>query len=430
MSRLSIMLVLLCTVSLSVAVAETTVDGPGYWPQWRGPLGVGSVPSGNPPVEWSEDKNVRWKLPLPGVGYGTPVIWGNDLFITAAIPPEGSKTGTIPPGPVRFMILAIDRMSGSVRWQRVLREEIPHERVHIESSWATGSPIVDGKHVYVYFGSRGLFCLTIDGEPVWEKDIGDMKTRSQHGEGSSPALYKDRLVVNWDHHGQSFIVALDAATGREIWRKDRDEDTAWMTPLVVEVEGRPQVITSGTNRVRSYDLATGDIVWDGDGLTEIAIPSPLAADGVVYVTSGFEGAAMQAIRLADAQGNISGSPAVLWSYDRDTPYVPSPMLLGNLLYFNKSNRGILTCIDVTTGQPCYSNQRLGGIKELYASPVGVGDRIYIMSRDGVTSVIRHGHEFSVLATNTLDDRFDASPAVAGDELYLRGHENLYCIAHQ
>ena len=201
-----------------------------------------------------------------------------------------------------------------------------------------------------------------------------------------------------------------------------------MTPLVVEVGGKAQVITTATSRVRTYDLATGDLLWEDDGLTANVIPSPVAADGILYIMSGHRGNALRAIRLSGARGDISGSSSVLWSYNQDTPYVPSPLLQGGLLYFLKSNQGILTCINTATGKPHYSNQRLEDIKSIYASPVGVEDRVYLLSRDGVMMVIRHGPKFDILAKNTLDDKFDASPVIVGDEIYLRGHKNLYCIA--
>ena len=182
--------------------------------------------------------------------------------------------------------------------------------------------------------------------------------------------------------------------------------------------------------MRSYNLTTGELIWEDDGLTRNVIPSQVVADGIVYVTSGFRGNVLRAIRLAGAKGDISGSSAVLWSYNQDTPYTPSPLLLGGLLYFLKSNNGILTCLDVSTGQPHYSNQRLDGIGGIYSSPVGVQDRIYILGREGVMLVIRNGSEYNVLAKNTLDDKFDTSPVIAGDEIYLRGYNNLYCIARQ
>jgi len=325
------------------------------------------------------------------------------------------------------MMLAVNRTNGKIKWERLACEEIPHEGRHSTSTWATGSPITDGERVYAFFGSRGLYCYNIEGDLLWEKDFGDMRIRMQFGEGSSPVLYKDRLVVNWDHEGQSFIVALDAATGEEVWKKNRDERTSWMTPLIMEVDGQAQVITSATSRVRSYNLATGEIIWEDDGLTANVIPSPVAADGVVYVMSGYRGNALRAIRLAGAKGDISGSPNVLWSYNRDTQYTPSPLLLGGFLYFLKSNNGILTCLDASTGEPHFSNQRLEGIRGVYSSPVGVNDRVYILGRNGVTLVLRQGPEYNVIAENTLNDKFDSSPAIAGDEIFLRGYKYLYCI---
>ncbi len=433
MTRKMVLMISLCIILLMFRYAEPNANETQYWPQWRGPTATGSAPDGNPPVEWSEQQNIRWKTRLPGTGYSTPVIWGNGIFISAAIPPENYTPpgrGANPGQSIKYIIMAVDRTNGMVRWVRTAIQEIPHQGQHETSTWATSSPITDGKYLYAYFGSRGLYCYTIDGDPVWEKDFGNMNIRRAFGEGSSPTLYKNKLIVNWDHEGQSFILALDSLTGEEIWRKNRDEATTWATPLVVEAAGKAQVITSATNRVRSYDLNTGEMIWEGDGLTANVIPSPVAANGVLYVISGHRGSTLRAIRLAVAKGNIDGTDAVIWTYDQNTPYVPSPLLHKGILYFLKSNQGILTCVNTTTGEPYYANQRLRGIRDMYASPVGVRDRVYLLSRDGVTMVISHGPEFNVLATNTLDDNFDASPVIVGDELYLRGHQYLYCIARQ
>ncbi len=400
------------------------------WSQWRGPNGTGEALSGNPPVEWSEQSNIKWKIQLPGTGFSTPVIQGNDIFVTAGISTEegtASRMSVSFSKPVKFVVMALDRETGKVRWEHLAREEVPHEGMHRSSAWAAASPITDGERVYAFFGSRGLYCYTVKGELLWEKDFGDMSIRMEFGEGSSPTLYKDRLIVNWDHEGQSFILVLNAVTGEEIWRKGRNERTSWMTPLVVEVNGRPQIITSATNNVTSYDLKTGDVIWKDEGLTANVIPCPVEADGIVYVMSGFRGNALRAIRLDGAKGDISDSPAILWSYNRDCSYTPSPLLMGGLLYFLKSNNGILTCLDVSTGQAYYSNERLDGIKGVYSSPVGVKDRVYILGRDGVTFVLSHGPEYKVLAKNNLDDKFDSSPAIVGDEIYLRGYKFLYCI---
>jgi outer membrane protein assembly factor BamB len=234
-------------------------------------------------------------------------------------------------------------------------------------------------------------------------------------------------VIVWDHQGQSFIVALDARSGEEIWRSAREEIDTWATPLVVEHNGRQQVVTNGMNRLRSYDLETGKIVWESQGTTMNAIPSPVAADGVVFVTSGFRGNNLKAIRLGDASGDVTGSKAIVWSLDRDTPYVPSPLLYDGILYLLKSNSGILSAFDAKSGKPHYQLQRLESIPEVFSSPVGANGRVYLTGRDGTTMVIRHGPAFEVLAKNRLDDGFDASPALVDGEIYMRGYRYLYSI---
>ena len=267
----------------------------------------------------------------------------------------------------------------------------------------------------------------MDGELKWQKDLGDMATRNNFGEGSSPALYGDALVLNWDHEGQSFITVLDKKTGEERWRAERDERTSWSTPLVVEVNGRAQVVTNATNRVRGYDLESGQVIWECGGMTVNTIPSPVAAGNLLYVMSGFRGNALLAIRLSEAKGDITGTDAVVWSHDKDTPYVPSPLLYGDTLYFLKHNRGILSSFDATTGEKHYV-QRLEDVEGMYASPVGAIDRVYLVGRNGISLVIKHGAEYEVLSRNALDESFSASPAIVDDELYLRGQSTLYCIA--
>ncbi|MGH7492054.1 MAG: PQQ-binding-like beta-propeller repeat protein [bacterium] len=411
-----------------------------YWPQWRGPSASGVAEHANPPLRWSEEKNIRWKIEIPGKGYSSPIVWGDLLFVTTAIPTgkgevssstasDGSSRRGIAATEVqRFVLLAISRREGKVVWQRDAIEALPHEGTHLDGSWASNSPITDGEHVIASFGSRGLFCYDLQGKLIWQKDLGDMTTRLGFGEGSSPALHGNILVVNWDHEGQDFIIALDKRTGKELWKVDREEPTSWSTPLVVMHAGNPQVIVNATNRIRSYNLADGKLIWECGGMTGNAIPSPVTADGVVYVTSGFRGSALLAIKLDGAKGDISDSPAVVWKYDQDTPYVPSPLLYDGKLYFLKVNTGILTCFNARTGEPFYSRQRLDAVPNVYASPVGAADRVYLVGREGTTLVIKNGASFEVLATNKLDDGIDASPALVDNELYLRGRKFLYCIA--
>ena len=420
-------------VGLWLGVTESPADSQAYWSQWRGPEATGVSPAGDPPVEWSEGKNIRWKVAIPGKGHASPIVWDQTIFVATAIPTDRKNPvegeGQIKPTQVlKFDLLALDRKTGKVVWQRTTREQGPHEGTHGDNTWASASPVTDGEHVYAYFGSFGLYCMDMKGNPVWEKDLGDMTVRMHFGEGSSPLLYGNKIVIIWDHQGDSFIVALDKRTGDELWRVPRDEETTWSSPIVVEHGGRKQVITSATNRVRSYDLETGDMLWDGSGVTLNAIPSPVASEGIVFVTSGFRGNVLQAIRIGSAQGDITGSEAIAWELDRDTPYIPSPLLYGDLLYFVKGNKGILSCLNAKTGEAHYGPVRLEGIEGVYASPVGAGNRIYLPSQNGTTIVIRRGPEFEVLARNTLEDAFDASPAVADKELFLRGRKFLYCVA--
>jgi len=392
-----------------------------FWPQWRGPLGTGEAPNANPPLEWSEKKNVRWKVEIPGRGKSSPIVWGDLVFVTTAVPTgKGSSQD--------FVVLAYGRADGQLRWRKTVRTLVPHEGTHADGTFASASALTDGERVYAFFGSRGLYALDLQGHVLWEKDLGTMTTRLGFGEAASPALFGNTLVVNWDHEGNDFIVALDAKTGKERWRNDqRNEPTTWATPLVVVQDGRPQVVTSGTNRVRSYDLETGKLLWEAGGLTDNVIPSPVSAGGMVYLTSGFRGNALIAVRLAGAKGDITGTPAVAWRYDRDTPYVPSPLLYRDGLYFLKSNSAVLTRLDTSTGQPSYA-ERLAGMSNVYASPVAAGGRVYVAGRDGVTDVLEAGPRLKVLATNVLPDGFDASPAVVDGEIYLRGQQHLYRIS--
>lgn len=328
----------------------------------------------------------------------------------------------------QFVIMALDRRSGKTVWQQTARKAVPHEGSHQDGSLAPASPLTDGKRIYAYFGSHGLYCYDMNGKLLWEKDFGDMQTRAGFGEGSSPVLHGDNLVVNWDHEGDSFIVALDAATGQQRWRKDRDEVTSWATPLVIEVGGRKQVIVPATKRIRAYDLVTGDTIWECGGLGANCIPSPVAGFGLVFTMSGHRDPALLAIRYESARGDITDSDLVAWKTDKATPYVPSPLLYGDALYVLQKNTQILTCYDPRSGNPHYAQQRLEQIDGVYASPLGADERVYLLGRNGTTYVLMRGPAFEVLAVNKLSDEFSASPVAVGRELFLRGRKHLYCIA--
>lgn len=408
-------------VAVSTALSAD-VDA-GGWPNWRGPNDDGVVTDGNPPVEWSESKNVRWKVTIPGTGHATPIAWGDRIYVQTAEPVEQGSAK------LRFIVLAIDRHSGKTVWRKTLRTTVPAEtRHHRTASFASTSGVTDGEHLYAYFGSQGLYCLDFDGNVKWEKDLGDMRTRNSFGEGSAPSIHGSTLVVNWDHEGDSFIVALDKRTGKERWRKDRNEVTTWVTPLIVEHGGAAQVIIPASRRTRSYDLETGKVVWELAGLGTNVIPMPFHEDGVVYVSSGHRSPAMQAVRLDGAKGDITGTDAVLWSITQNTPYVSTPVLHDGRIYQMKNRNAILTCYDAADGRLVYGPERLEGMGHVYASLLSVKDRIYISDLDGRTLVIRAGDKFDPIATNELDDGFAASPVVIGDTLYMRGYRHLYAIA--
>jgi outer membrane protein assembly factor BamB len=423
-------------VGFCVATLSSQPDQDRFWPQWRGPLANGISRTADPPLEWSETKNIRWKVEIPGRGASTPVIWGDRIFVTTAVPvgvggdAQHAPRGGLPQrGVHQFVVMALDRTTGRIVWQRTANQQEPHEAAHFENgTWASGSPITDGEHVFAYFESFGLYAYDMNGTLLWQKDLGRKHMRNQFGEGSTPALYRNTLVITWDHlNGDSFIVALDKRDGKELWRVPRKEIDTWATPLILEVNGRPQVIVPAMNRIRGYDLDSGAVIWDGKGLTMNPIPSPVYDDEMVYLTSGFQGNDLRAIRIAQAHGNIDGSPAVAWSFDRDTPYVPSPILVDGVLYLLKTNAGVLSAFEAKTGMPLYRSQRLDGLPNVFSSPVAARGRIYFTGREGTTLVIRAGRTFEVLAKNTLEDGFDASPALVDGNIYLRGHRYLYAI---
>jgi outer membrane protein assembly factor BamB len=458
-SRLHITIVLAGLV-VGHASAGAPADAEN-WPQWRGPLANGVAPNANPPVTWSESSNVKWKVRIPGRGSATPVIWGNQVFVQTAVgtgaksaaqpaeaplppppPAEGKRGGPggkkgfggmstgKPSEEHQFVLLSLDRGSGKVQWQKTLETVVPHEGHHpADGTYASASPVTDGKHVYAFFGSRGLHCCDLQGNMKWKKDLGQMRIKMGFGEGSSPALFEDKLIVNWDHESGAFIAVFDKTSGRELWRQSRDEETSWATPLVVVLDGKPQVVTSATRRVRSYELATGKLRWECTGMTANVIPTPVAGEGLVYAISGFRGNLLLAIRPG-ASGDVTGTEAIAWSYKKNTPYVPSPLLYEGRLHFLSNNNAVLTTCEAKTGQVLIDAARLAEVQSVYASPVGAAGRVYFVGRNGVTAVLKSGDTLEVMATNRLEEKFDASPALVGRELFLRGKEHLYCLAER
>ncbi|MDA1316380.1 MAG: PQQ-binding-like beta-propeller repeat protein [Acidobacteria bacterium] len=335
----------------------------GNWHQWRGPEANGVSRTASPPVEWSETKNVQWKVAVPGNGSSAPIIWGNKVFLLTSI-----NTGKVDPSlpkpedqPKRvfgithpntsyeFVVLCLDRASGRELWRRMATQTIPHEGHHGDNNFASASPVTDGERLHCWFGSAGLFCYDLEGKKLWERNLGNVKMGASLGEGSSPALHDGKLVIVRDHQGQSTIETLDAKTGVTLWKENRDEGNTWATPLIVNHNGQTQVITPGSKKIRSYDLRTGHVLWQCGGLTGNAIPCPVVEGSLVYCMTGYEGHALLALPLS-ATGDISDSDQIAWSQRRGTPYIPSPVLYDGLLWFNQSNQSLWSCLDARTGE--------------------------------------------------------------------------------
>lgn len=441
MKRLILLLTVLMFWTSAGWAAANGADILDNWPAWRGPLVNGVAPHADPPVQWSVSENIKWKLDLPGQSNATPIIWGNKVFVVTALATERSVDQLAPPkmeppGGYRtrrpmhyyqFKVYCVDRQSGAVLWQHVAVERVPHEGLHGTNTYASASPTTDGQRLYVSFGSHGLFCYDLEGQLMWQRDLGDMVTRFGWGEAASPAVHDGILAVNWDHEGNSGVYVLDAATGDTRWYARRDEETSWATPLIATFQGRQQLILNATRRVTSYDLASGQVLWECGGQTAVPVPSPVSLDDMVICMTGYRRSAAYAIPLA-ARGDITDTEHIRWQYQRNTPYVPSPLLYGRRLYFTKANQSVLSCLDTRTGQPLMDGVRLSDLRDIYASPLGAAGRIYIVDRRGTTLVIKDQPQLEVLAVNRLDDPIDASPAAAGSEFFLRSKTRLYCIS--
>ncbi len=437
------------------------------WAHWRGPTGNGVATNAQPPVQWSSTKNVKWRVAIPGRGSGSPVIWQQRVFVVTAIPvgndPAGDDTGQETrrvesqrrpqsqgnrggrgfqgrrrsgggggaagrPSKMEFKILCFDRSNGQLLWEQSATVATPHQGMHGTNTFASASPCTDGKHVYAHFGSRGLYCYTMDGTLKWKRDdFGKMDTRNGFGEGSSPTLAGNKILVPWDHEGPSYLCALDKSTGATLWKTERDEPSCWATPLVVEHNGAKQVIMNGQTCARAYALETGEELWRCAGQTQRPVASAVAMDGLVIVGSGFRGTFMGAFRLG-GRGDIENTEHVVWTLDRDTPDIPSPLLSAGRVYFYKGKTGILTCVDAATGKAHYASERIPGLTSIYASPIAAGGHVYLTARNGTTVVIKDSPQLKIVATNSVDETVDATPSPVDNELFIRGEKHLFCIS--
>ena len=431
-----------------MALAITGLGSPtektaaGNWPQWRGPDGSGVSNETNLPVEWSPTKNIKWKTPIDGRSHSSPIVWGNRIFLTTAV--EGAvvpgakavaHTGDdgkpfLHPDSVgadkkhTFKVICIDRDSGKIVWQSTAWEGTPYDNRHRKSSYAASTPATDGKLVYAFFGTEGLYAYDFKGKLAWKADIGKLGTVGM-GTGTSPILFENLVIVQADEENgaASFIVAIDKKTGKEVWRTPRKVQVSWSTPLLVRTSKRAELIASGFEAVVAYDPATGKELWRHKGVESNAIPSPVANNEMVFLVAGFPAKIAMAIKLGQ-NGDLTGN--TLWTYAKGTAYVPSPILYGDYLYLT-TDRGILTCIDAKTGEVKYEGGRIPIPATFTASPVAFEGKILMTSEDGDTFIVKAGPKHEILGTNSVGEPVYASPAIADGRIFIRGEKNLYCI---
>jgi outer membrane protein assembly factor BamB len=427
--------ILVIKIAMLIGVMMSATPS-SQWPQWRGPLNTGMA-EGDAPLHWDGSRNVRWKIAIPGKGNSTPVIAGNRMFLTTAVP-----TGKVPPpaapgragggadGGVehRFEVIAVDMKTGAIAWQRTATTATPHEGYHrTYGSFASNSPVTDGSRVFAFFGSRGLYAYDVDGKLLWQKDFGiKMRMDNAFGEGTPLAIHDNRLLLHFDNVDKGFLVMLDPATGHEIWRTKRTEPYNWAGPYVAELKGRQEIILSGLT-VRGYDFETGKMLWEAAGLGENTIPQPVQYGDLVFAMSGHTVKLLMAIRWGRA-GTLTGTDAIAWSTSRGASYTPSPLVHNNRLYVLTDN-GQLSCLNATTGLLLYQQERLPKPYNFKASPVGANGKLYLASEEEDVVVVAMEDDFRVLATNTMPGQsFIASPVIVGGDIYLRSRTHLFRIS--
>ncbi len=439
--RHSIVAASLLSFAVALSAAEFPKEATSNWHQWRGPNASGSAPKADPPTKWDEKSNIAWKVELPGKGSATPAVWGNRIFVLTAVKTDRiARAGELPVAdPVfkvntrppqnfyKFVVLCFDRRNGKKLWEKVATEGVPHEGTHATHSYAAGSPTTDGRLLYASFGSFGTFCYDFEGNQKWSRtDLGRLHTRLGWGEAVTPVVSGGSLLLNHDQEAKSRLICLDASNGKTRWEARRDEKTTWSTPLAIDFDGKTQIITNGTTRIRSYDLATGGVLWECAGMTVNPIPSPVPFGHSVICVSGYRGAAAVSIPLS-SKGDLGEKGKVNWRYVSGTPYVPSPVVVGETIWFTQRNEPILTILNAKTGQVIINKERLPQVQSFYASPISAAGRVYFVDRSGTTAVLKAGESVDVLAINKLDDTIDASPVAVGKQLFLRGNRYLYCI---
>lgn len=388
-----------------------TGEGANYWSRWRGPSGQGMVSGSGYPDTWSATENVVWKSPVPGSGNSSPIVWGDRIYLTTAY--DGGE---------RLSMLAYDRSTGKQVWETVAPDGRT-ARTHQKNGFASATPSTDGQRVYVSLGARGLLAVNLDGSVAWHQDVGPVN--NYHGPAGSALLYKDRLILYQDSQPGGFIAAFDARTGKQLWRTSRAATVGWGTPAAIRAGGRDEIVVNGQHRVFAYNPDTGAELWNCEGPTFEVIPTPVVGHGLVFCSSGRAGPTL-AIRPGGS-GDVTASH-LEWQTPRGSPFVPSPIVVGDLLYIVNDMQSIATCFDARTGKTLWQD-RLGEARRegFSASPVSVDGKVFFTNDDGETFVLRAGPTFELLHVNTIGARTLASPALVDGRWYIRTDGNLMAI---
>lgn len=423
--------------------------GQTNWPAFRGAQALGVADNAGLPDHWSSTKNVAWKRDLPGRGWSSPIVWGNRVFLTTVV--NDGKTESVKRGLYfggerlkapqtvhHWKVICLDLETGKTLWEQEAHEGRPSHGHHIKSSYASETPVTDGKHVYAYFGNLGIFCFTMDGKPVWTHELKASKTRFGWGTAASPALHDGRLYVVNDNEEQSYLLALDATSGKVVWRVPRAEKSNWSTPYVWQNSLRTEIITPGSGRSRAYGL-DGKLLYEWAGCSSITIATPYAHGDLLYVSSGYVGDRRKpifAIRPGGSgdislDGTATSNKHIAWCRKRAAPYNPTTIIYQDLLYV-LHDRGVVTCFEAATGKEVYGRQRLQGGRAFTSSPWAYNGKIFCLNEYGETFVIKAGRTFELLHTNSLeeDELCMATPAIAGNKLIIRTEDRVYCVARK
>lgn len=415
------------------------------WAQWRGPDSQGISHETNLPTAWSSTKNIKWKTALPGKGHSSPIVWGDKIFLTTSLEGEaiaGAKQPKHILGGEEYQhpdstadnlhhtlkVLCLDRRSGKLLWERTAYAGRVYDGRHRKATYANSTPVTDGRYVYVWFGSEGMYCYDFNGKQVWKTSLGGIATIGL-GVASSPVLYERLVILQCDEDAgeKSFIAALDQATGKVVWRTPRKIEASWTTPVIVRTPTRVELIASGNENIVAYDPLTGKELWRTLGTGGYTVPTPLVGQGIVLVSAAHPVKRALAIRPGGT-GDVTETH-IAWRHEKGTGYTPSSILYGDYVYL-MTDRGLVTCLEAKTGKVIYEGARVPKPATFSASPVAFDGKILLTSEDGDTFVLKAGPQHEVLATNALEEPVYASPAIAGGNLFIRSAQHLYCIGSE